>query len=128
MSERTLHKVLAEIVDACRRYPALYAHVFHCLFDGGEVRDGLFRVECDAVSRPARGGAQVTLVAKVWPSEWLLQFAHAVSRGVMPEMVLPAADVVVGHKDSRTREEHEATVSGSAFMRIPEFLNTELTR
>ncbi|MBN3811684.1 hypothetical protein [Paraburkholderia sp. Ac-20347] len=128
MAERTLSEVLAEIVDAGHRYPAFHSQIFHCLFDGEELRRGLVSYECDAA--PARvapvDGVQLTvLVTSIRPSEWLLQFAHALSRGVMPEMVLPAAVEADRHEVSCAREEHEATVVGGAFMRIPEFLSTE---
>ena len=126
MAERTLHEVLADVIDAGHRYPALQAQILHCLFDGQQLRVGLFRVDCDATPRAKGDGTQLTvLITTLLPTEWLLQFARAVSCGVMPEAVLPTADGSNKHEISRTREEHEATLSGGAFMRIPEYLNTE---
>ncbi|CAB3783150.1 hypothetical protein LMG28688_01589 [Paraburkholderia caffeinitolerans] len=126
MADRTLREILADIVDAGHRYPALHAQIFHCLFEGEQLRRGLFRYECGTAPHRAGDGMQVTvLVTKVWPTEWLLQLAHALGRGVVPEMVLAPADEFDGHEISHTREEHEATVPGDAFMRIPEYLNPE---
>ncbi|WP_321968870.1 hypothetical protein [Paraburkholderia tropica] len=125
MSERTLNEVLAEIVDAGHRYPAFHAQIFHCLLDGEQLRCGLVTYDCEAAdSAPTADGVRFTvLVTKIRPSEWLLQFAHALSRGVMPEMVLPAAAEADRHEISCAHEEHEANVSGGSFMRIPEYLN-----
>ncbi|WP_321896000.1 hypothetical protein [Paraburkholderia heleia] len=126
MAERTLHEVLADVIDAGHRYPALQAQILHCLFDESGLRGGLFDMDCMADPRDAGGGKLLTvLTARLWPTEWLLQFARAVSCGVMPEAVLPTADDSDGHEISRTREEHETTLTTGAFMRIPEYLNTE---
>lgn len=126
MPERSLHEILADVIDAGHRYPALQVEILHCLFEGERLREGLFSVDCDATSRWSNDGAELTaLTTKLWPTDWLLQFAHALSRGVMPEMVLPAAVEADRHEISCAREEHEATVAGGAFMRIPEFLSTE---
>ncbi|WP_321904420.1 hypothetical protein [Paraburkholderia tropica] len=127
MVERTLHEVLADVIDAGHRYPAMQDVILHCLFDEfAQLRDGLFRIEASAAAAEAdaSGALHLTaLVTKLWPTDWLLQLAHAVSRGVMPEMVLPATVETDRHESLRARDEHEATVSGDSFMRIPEYLN-----
>ncbi|MEX3967298.1 hypothetical protein AB4Y42_34575 [Paraburkholderia sp. EG286B] len=126
MVERSLHEVLADVIDAGHRYPALQLEILHCLYEGERLREGLFSVDCDATSRGSSTGAELTvLTTRLWPTEWLLQFARAVSCGVMPEAVLPTADESNGHVISRSREEHEANLITGAFMRIPEYLNTE---
>jgi hypothetical protein len=129
MIERPLNEVLADVIDACHRYPELRRHILDCLFDSEGLREGLFNVET-ADSEHAADGRTLTLMMRaLLPTPWLKQFAHAVAQGVLPEMVLPVAEPKVrssaGHESSRSREGSGLKVSGGSFMRIPEYLNTE---
>jgi hypothetical protein len=90
MIERSLGDVLAEILDGCRRYPALMPHAFHALMDANGLRDGVLDIvakKCDIGGES--GAAALHLDLSVRPTPWLIQFAHAISQGVVPELPLP---------------------------------------
>lgn len=127
MSTRSLGDVLADVIDGCRRHPALWPHVFHALMDGGGMRDGML----DVVTQQRRatddaGANAVHLDLSVHPSAWLVRFAHAVAQGVVPEMPLPPKAVPCDDHDSEPLVDVTGvTVAGGPFQRIPEYLNTE---
>lgn len=90
MAGRSVHSVMTEIIDAYDRHPALTSAIFHFLFDEDGLRAGLIRARVDwsTTSCGQREG-----IAIVEPSSELMQFAHAVSQGFMPEMALASAAV-----------------------------------
>lgn len=100
MADRTLHEVLGEIFDAAHRYPELSAQIFHCLFDGGRVREGLYRIDVSHAPRfdgPNGSREQLAmLTTKCWPTDWLLQFAAAISSGFIPEGAFPMPERATG--------------------------------
>jgi hypothetical protein len=93
MIDRSLGDVLAEILDGCRRYPALQTHAFHALMDADGLRDGVLDViteQRDIADESGRAALHLDL--SVRPTLWLVQFAHAISQGVVPELSLPAPE------------------------------------
>jgi hypothetical protein len=81
---------MSSLVDAYDRNPALTRGIFHFLFDANGLRPGLVETH-EHVSLTVIGQKEVSVVVE--PSARLLQFAHAVSQGFMPEMALVSAAV-----------------------------------
>lgn len=90
MAARELEEVLADVIDAMHRYPAIRKQVLHCLFDENGLRSGVYDMVTDTIAITKHGGTELSLHTRnILPSTWLLLFASAVSNGVVPEMALP---------------------------------------
>lgn len=90
MAARELWDVLAEVLDAMHRYPAMRSEILRCLFDDEGLRAGTFDLVTETATTTKRDGMELSLHTRnILPSTWLLLFASAVSNGVVPEMALP---------------------------------------
>jgi hypothetical protein len=90
MASETAREVMSKIIDACDRHPGLTNAIFHFLFDANGLRPGLVRSSEHWVTT-ACGQREGNVMVE--PSSELMQFAHAVSQGFMPEMALASAAV-----------------------------------
>jgi hypothetical protein len=92
MRGRSVHSVVDDLLDAIERRPEVAAAVMHFVFDDvSAVREGL----CDVRTRPGigeshpDGSMSFSVGVELLASRQLLEFAAAISAGVVPEMALP---------------------------------------
>jgi hypothetical protein len=84
-----LHSVLDRVLTASEQWPEMSDEIERFIFDEGhQIRPGLcVLVQCEGVDVQAGETAScITLLALASPD--LIQFAHAVANGVVPDMPL----------------------------------------
>ncbi|MBW9102919.1 hypothetical protein [Paraburkholderia phenoliruptrix] len=92
MRAQLLHSVIDQLLCTIEERPELAPDVMHFIFDDdSSIRHGLSEVR----TRPgngtqhANGSVSFSVGVELLASRQLLQFAAAVSAGVVPEMALP---------------------------------------
>lgn len=92
MRNQLLHSVIDDLLGVIEQRPEVAPTVMHFVFDdASSVREGLSEVR----TRPAEGtchpngSMSFSIGVELLASRQLLQFAAAVSAGVVPEMALP---------------------------------------
>ena len=95
MNQRLLHSVIDDLLDAVERRPELTGPVMHFVFDEvNAIRAGLSEVQkCDARNALPDGSLSIRVDGTVLASRELIQFAHAVANGVVPDMPLMVGGV-----------------------------------
>lgn len=90
MNAPLLHSVIDDLLDAIDRRPEFTDSVMHFVFDEvNEIRAGLSEVkQRDARNTFPDGSLSIRVDGDVVASRELIQFAHAVSNGVVPHMPL----------------------------------------
>lgn len=92
MSTRLLHAVVDELLIAIGDHPQLAHEVLHFLFEDEEaLRSGLTEIRTRQLpdTRHADGSVSFDIGVELFASRQLLEFAAAVSAGIVPEMALP---------------------------------------
>lgn len=92
MRSRLLHSVVDDLLCAIEDRPELASDVMHFIFDDdSSIRAGLSEVRTrpGAGTQHANGSMSFSVGVELLASRQLLQFAAAVSAGVVPEMALP---------------------------------------
>jgi len=94
MRNPLLHSVVDELLGVIEQRPEIAPAVMHFVFDdASSVREGLSEVRTrpgNGTSHP-NGSVSFSVGVELLASRQLLQFAAAVSAGVVPEMALPRA-------------------------------------
>jgi hypothetical protein len=92
MGAPRLHAVIDELTQVIEQRPELASDVMHFIFDGdASVREGLSDVRTRPLpdTRHTDGSMSFNVGVELLASRQLLEFAAAVSAGVVPEMALP---------------------------------------
>jgi hypothetical protein len=91
MTARLLHSVIDDLLVVIEYRPELADDVMRFIFDdASSIRDGL----CEVRTRPgsdvrhADGSMSFNVGVELLASRGLIQFAHAVSQGVVPPMAV----------------------------------------
>ncbi|MFM0243819.1 hypothetical protein [Paraburkholderia sediminicola] len=92
MSSRLLHSVIDDLLDAVEQRPELVEPVMHFVFDEvNAIRAGLSEVQKrNAGDALPDGSLSIRVDGDVLASRQLIQFAHAIANGVVPQMALIA--------------------------------------
>ena len=90
MKAPLLHSVIDQLLDAVEQRPELTEPVMHFVFDEvNAIRAGLAEVQkFDAGNALPDGSLSIRVNGDVLASSELIQFAHAVANGVVPDMPL----------------------------------------
>jgi hypothetical protein len=94
MRSQLLHSVVDELLGVIEQRPEVAPAVMHFIFDDvSSIREGLSEVRTrpGADTRHVDGSVSFNVGVELLASRQLLQFAAAVSAGVVPEMALPRA-------------------------------------
>jgi len=94
MRNQLLHSVVDDLLCVIESRPELAPAVMHFIFDDvSSIREGLSEVRTrpGADTRHVDGSVSFNVGVELLASRQLLQFAAAVSAGVVPEMALPRA-------------------------------------